>query len=129
VPFSVTMSADGEEATILEHGSLRILARCDVDDGGTDRVTVYVTGSEDGWYHSAPSSTGAGQSAGDEATLASTSDNTGDTRTTRTIDRGAALGADGAWVALQSEITMVGVNVHGNACLVAGVAFTQDVDL
>jgi hypothetical protein len=129
VPFSVTMSSHGEEATILEHGSLRIFARCDIDVDGSDRVTVLVSGSEHGWYHSATSSTGAGQSAGDEVMLATTQTTTGGTITSRTIDRGAALGADGAWVAMQGETTMVGLNVHGTACLVAGVAFAQDVAL
>jgi hypothetical protein len=45
------------------------------------------------------------------------------------IDDGAAISAAGDYLALQGETLALGLNVLGTDCLVAGVAFWQDVAL
>ena len=128
VPFSVTLDF-GEEADLVTYGDLTYTARCVAEDGGGDpfeQLEVVVTSAEDGWFST---SAGGPLLASDEDVMFSTSSAVGDTEFDQDIDDGTAISAGGDYLALQGETLALGLNVAGNDCLVAGVAFTQDVAL
>ena len=122
--FSLTLNSDAAEATIAEVGVLRLFARCRINDEGSDRIRVIATSTADNWYHSF-STSGVGLSAGAEVIVLQFSDFTTVTRVNRQIDRGSVLGPNGEWIAIQGEMTTLGLNVYDSACFVAGVVATQ----
>lgn len=124
-PFSAALEF-GDEVELISYGDLTASARCIGDDGGSDRAQVVVTSSTDGW---ASTSDGTELLATDEDVMFSESTSTGNSVFDQDIDDGAAISVGGDYLGLQGETLALGLNTLGADCLVAGVAFTQDVDL
>lgn len=125
VPINAAMNF-GEDVLLIDNGHLSVRASCEVD-GPSDVVEVYVTSSAAGWYDTYSGSTPNG--AGDEIVMFEISDTNGSPYFEKDIDDGAAISAAGAYIGVQGETLALGLNVLGNDCVVAGVAFVQDVAL
>lgn len=120
VTFHATLSV-GEQATLLEVGSLSLVATCQTEATNTVVRLTYV-GSANGWYANGGSPRTAGT-----ALLSSAAAPEGGHSLTYNIDRGFAFGPDDEFLAYDGETTMFGVNVNGHDCLVAGIGTTASL--
>jgi hypothetical protein len=128
VPFFVTLRF-GEEQIIAENGALALRARCIFGTGTSgDRLDLVVSSTLDGWLvTSAGSTTTTANLAGDEIILFTAAGQPNEGRLSGFVgDRltGAqlALAPDGAFLALASGSTALGVNLFNQDCLAVGTA-------
>lgn len=126
IPVSATMSFGDEDVVLAESGGLQLLGRC-YQDSGSDQLDLLWTSSEEGWFASTSSNTP--QSAGDDVLVMSNIGSTGQPSYPQRIDRGHAMSPDGSYLAVQQETTLLGLNIFGQDCVVAGMALALQVDL
>lgn len=124
-PFGLTLNF-GQEGTIVEVGASRIFARCILNDAGFDRIRLFATGSQNGWF---TSGVAGAQAPGAEVLLVEQSVATGTPLYNQRIDRGHMMSPDGSYLAYQQETTTLAMNVFGNACVIAGMGLAMNVDL
>lgn len=123
VTFSVVLDSDGEEVVVAESGPLRVVARCRLDDGGEDRVTLLFDSAEDGWF--VASGGAAPRPAGTPFAIATWPAEQGRSSLFAGIDGEAAYGPGGQYLALQKETALLGLNLDGRPCVAAGAVFTH----
>lgn len=120
----------GQAATVVEHGAVSIVAECQKDDGGTDRISLYAQTNQNGAVMSADDDLNGGTTASDflnidtpkdDRMFESESDVTGRTYVDSEIDSGFVLGPDGQMISANTEGMALGLNYLGADCLVAGV--------
>jgi hypothetical protein len=128
VPFFVTLRF-GEERIIAVNGALELRARCILGSGiSGDSLELVVSSTLDGWLvTSAGSTTTTANLAGDEIVLFTAAGRPDEGRFSGFVgDRltGAqlALAPDGAFLALASGSTALGVNLFNQDCLAVGTA-------
>ena len=101
----------GEEATIVQNGTIALVARCEAALQG---VQIYFASSEDGWY-----SNSFARNAGDTEVLCSG----GAPGRFDKCEDGAALSATGRYIGVSGD-TSFGVGVLGSDCVVVGSVTT-----
>lgn len=120
----------GQEATVIENGSISIVARCLQNDGGNDRLLLHAKTTVDGAILGADDDLSGGPLPADFLNIATPEGSrefetmgatTGETSVEQQIDSGLVLGPDGKMIASNSEGLALGVNYIGANCLVAGV--------
>lgn len=124
----------GQDVLLAQHGPLSIRAQCEIDNGGTDRVRVYAATTEaNSMLASDADSHRGGLTPADflqPGTPPADSEMAEDDRATTTthpeidrqIDSGVVTDSDGGhFMALNTEGVVLGFDVGGKECYVAGV--------
>ena len=119
IPWITILDGDGAEETIATNGALEFFARCRVNDGGQDRIQIFVTSSVDGWFEE---DTGGAQTAGTEILMFQSNIATGNPSYQEDIDEGSAVAPDGSYVAIDGEMLGLGLNIFGHSCIAVGNA-------
>ena len=106
--------ANGEEVTLATNGPLRIFIRCAVNDGGEDRITLFVTSSLAPWYQSNSKERFAGE-------VLDVSEIFIPTNTPELVDffPGSALAPNGSAFTTVASISL-GLNLFGHRCVALG---------
>lgn len=125
--FHAKLDSSGAVATLVNHGSLRIFARCILNDLGNDRIEIVYTSTVNGWFPIISGGPQTAQSAGAEviSPFAGISGPTGTTRTGLFFVEAGAIAPDGSTIGIGPKFGL-GLNVFGHRCVVDGsaVAFT-----
>lgn len=120
----------GQSATLVQNGSVSLVASCVKNDGGTDRIRIQVATTQNGAVFGADDDKYGGPNPDDflntntpenERDYEDTSTSTGETYVEHDIDSGYVLGPDGKMIAGNSEGMALGLNYLGADCIVAGV--------
>ena len=134
-PFFVTLRL-GEEQLIAAIGALELRARCTLGTTtGGDTLQLLLTSSLDGWFATAAgASTARPLLAGEEIVLASARAQPGEGRLSgfeggQLVGAQLALAPDGAFLALATGSTALGVHLLDQDCLVVGAATLIQGDL
>jgi hypothetical protein len=113
------LNTDAQEVTLAQNGPLRYFARCTVDDGGTDRIEVFIESSV------AAFASGDDLAPGVPVQMFSNSSDAATPNYDNSIDDGSASAQqDGRlfYLAIDGETLGLGLNVFGSECYVAGTA-------
>lgn len=126
IPFQAAMNF-GEEQELLSNGSVSWRARCIEDEGGSHVLRVFATATENGWFSLNTSGVNSPRSAGEEAVEFTRAVPVGGSSAGRTIDRGIVIGPQGNYLGIQGETMALAINTFGDACVVMGVGFSQQL--
>lgn len=120
----------GQEATVVENGSVSIVARCTQNESGYDYIRLFGKTTQNGAVLGADDDLDGGPVPSDflntdtaetDREFETTSATTGQTHMGQEIDSGYVLGPDGKMIAANTEGLALGVNYLGAGCIVAGV--------
>lgn len=124
-PFAFTISGSGDR-TIVTGGGIRIFARCEANDPGTDDVaSFYISTSTDHVVfddNNGPEDDDFGVASGEEQLFSETADDTPNIETTGSGSGVTAVAADGTVVSLNDYSAAVDLAGNNNTCTFTGVA-------
>ncbi len=117
-PFYVTLLS-GDEVTLATNGPLEYFARCTIDDGGKDKIEIFVTSTQDGWWDEEVAFR-TPHAADDEVRAFYKIATTGQSHYDNDINEGSAIAADGSYMAIDGDTIGLGLNIFGYDCIAAG---------
>lgn len=128
-PYYITMDANNEQQTIISHGPLTLFARCFLNEsdgagGFQDAIRIFATSSVDGWFTNDDDgilATSGPFSAGDEIELNEDTTPIGTVDTSDLDDGNGALAPGGYVVGYSHSALVIGLNVLGHRCTLAGM--------
>jgi len=124
VPFAAFLDVNGETRELVTHGPLKYSAKCLINDGGVDKIQVFVDSTAANWQD-----TNTGGGAGNPANTPVKMFESAGTTNNPYLDRDTSMGSAAVQSAgktfslgIDGQTLALGLNVFGHRCYVAGHA-------